>query len=244
MNAKNLTPEERLLKLIKEGAKPEKDASSTEHIAEKKADVSLPKASIGDRQNQRTEPPFESKPEKSLLVKAHFKNFLTVTNINKILFILFLLVLVFVLYNLAVFVMPNMTNMSGSKNNINLPVAEKNEQVNKENQQQGVESKPIDYYLQDITKRDLFKSVIAEKSGVVSSSSVQSARAKLEEAVKILSLKGIIAGDKLQAVIEDTSVGKTYFVAKGENIRDFIIEDITQAKVKIKFEDQSIDLTL
>ncbi len=237
MDNKSLTPEEKLLRLIKEGAKPEKELKPAEQPAPQKTNMSNAMEPV----QEQAVPTQNIKPS----LDAQLKNFFTIGNINKILFILFFLVIIYVLYSLATFIMSNAAPGAKAKNGINLKLDEKALPAKNENEQaKSAQPQPIDYYLQDIQKKDIFKSVIVEKAGAINSAATQPAKAKLEEIAKYFSLKGIIEGNKLQAVIEDTRAGKTYFVTKGENIGDVTIDDITETKVKIRLEDQTTDLTL
>lgn len=63
-----------------------------------------------------------------------------------------------------------------------------------------------------------------------------------EELVKDLNLLGIIAGDRDQAVIEDKSIGKTFFLYKGDSFGEFTVSDIKESGVILRYKDESIDL--
>jgi len=105
--------------------------------------------------------------------------------------------------------------------------------------------KPLGYYTQDIDSKGLFKySALDNARAQNSSVQFQPLRVKLEELVQTLALKGVVAGDAPQAVIEDTKASKTYFVVKNDKIGDIIVEDIAPNKVKLRLDGESVDLTL
>lgn len=64
------------------------------------------------------------------------------------------------------------------------------------------------------------------------------------EKLKDLSLKGIIAGDKPQAIIEDEKNKKSFFLYKGESINDITVEDIQSDRVILRVNGEVLELTL
>lgn len=152
------------------------------------------------------------------------KNRFGLKNVNKALWRLFLLALLYCIYNLAVFIIPGTDTQQLN------PAPVKAEKP--------VEPKPLDYYLQDVDRKNLFKA--AEGSSSVSGA----AKSGLAELAQTFVLKGIIEGLTLQAAIEDTKSGKTYFVVKNDTIGDIIVEDITANKVKLRHDGETMDLTL
>ena len=147
---------------------------------------------------------------------------------------LFLSVLVICIYDFSAHVLPD---FSAVKN-----VSFKGAPVN---QNSPHIAKPLDYYTQDVEKKGLFRYSAA--SGLKTqgpSGQFQPAKAMFEELVQPLVLKGIIAREMLQAVIEDTKNAKTYFVVKNDKIGDIIVDDITPNKVRLKMDEQTTDLSL
>lgn len=223
---KSFTPEERLLKLIKEGGKADTQAKPDIHTKEVK-EPSQP-------QIQRV----------SVFANLDLKNFFTTANIGRLLLFVFAGLFLYTLYDLSVFVVPHFVDISTGKNiNVANQVkdsagpAEKTEVKNTQPQ-------PLNFYTQDIEKRNLFESTIIKDSAIANKTQPQPDKVKLEEIAKTLILKGVIAGQPTQAVIEDTKTQKTYFVTKGENIGDVTIDQISDDRVKIKLNDQTADLML
>jgi len=87
-----------------------------------------------------------------------------------------------------------------------------------------------------LASRDLFKAPAAVSKESVSQVSSDKSRD--------LSLKGIIAGDRPQAIIEDEKNKKTYFLFKGESVSDIKVEDIQSDRVILKVSGEVLELTL
>jgi type II secretory pathway component PulC len=97
--------------------------------------------------------------------------------------------------------------------------------------------KPYDFYLQGIGSRTIFDSGLSvEQAASLSNANVDS--------MKDIKVVGIIAGEKTQAVIEDTKFNKTYYVAKNQVIGEMRIEDIAEGKVIISYQGKLFDFSL
>jgi len=57
-------------------------------------------------------------------------------------------------------------------------------------------------------------------------------------------LVGIIAGDNPQAIIEDKKAQKTYYLNKGQTFNGYVVEDIGDGKVTLDYEGRKISLFL
>lgn len=64
------------------------------------------------------------------------------------------------------------------------------------------------------------------------------------DAFKDITLVGIIAGDPLQAIIEDKKMQKTYYVTKGQNIGDLQVADILEGKIILSYQGKNFELYL
>ena len=163
------------------------------------------------------------------------KKIFTITGINKTLFAVFILIFGYSIYDLAVNVF---SGFSGAKISVQPKRPAQAEQ-------QHAQPKPLDYYVQAISAKALFKASAADSSNAGNNLTLpQFTNTILAEQAKSLSLQGIIAGETLQAVIEDSKTAKTYFVVKNDKIGDIIIDDITVTKVKLRLGEQVMDLTL
>jgi type II secretory pathway component PulC len=57
-------------------------------------------------------------------------------------------------------------------------------------------------------------------------------------------LVGIITGDNPQAIIEDKKAQKTYYLNKGQSFEGYVLEEIADGKVILDYEDKKISLFL
>ncbi len=57
-------------------------------------------------------------------------------------------------------------------------------------------------------------------------------------------LVGIIAGDNPQAIIEDKKAQKTYYLNKGQSFNGYVVEEISKDKVVLDYEGKKISLFL
>jgi hypothetical protein len=96
--------------------------------------------------------------------------------------------------------------------------------------------KPISYYIQAISSKNIFTADLETKQTQVSPTFV--------EMVSKLKLQGIISGFNPQAVIQDTESKKTYFLSPGEYIGEIELRQILPGKVKLGYYDQEMELAL
>lgn len=91
-----------------------------------------------------------------------------------------------------------------------------------------------------LISRDLFRPPLAAPTNNSATNVSQVPYEKLKD----LSLKGIIAGDKPQAIIEDEKNKKSYFLYKGESVNDIKVEDIQPDRVILRVNGELLELTL
>jgi len=99
--------------------------------------------------------------------------------------------------------------------------------------------KPFEFYLEGITKRQLFSSVSGQQDIAGAPQDAQSL-----DLIKDLNLVGVVSGKTPQAIIEDKRVQKTYYLSKGQFISNFMVEDIQQGKVILSYKGQRFELYL
>ena len=102
----------------------------------------------------------------------------------------------------------------------------------------GAEPKPYDYYGNVIEHRDLFQAGVSsrETRGIPASA--------VGSRLKDFALIGIISGKTPQAIIEDKKESKTYFLKEGELVGDLRVEQILDEKVILSYEGEQFDLVL
>jgi len=212
----NISPEERLLRLIK-GEKKSTLPNSP------RQDIAIDKKTTSDITDSN---PIIQNPIYSLA-----RTYLTFTNIQKLIPILFV---ASIIYLFASFIYP----WIGLKK-IKLPdiPEEKLKKVEGPKVELKEEPKPYEFYLQALSQRQIFSSSFIQEgagaSGVVSA-----------DLIKDINLVGIISGENPQAVIEDKKTRKTYYLNKGQFIGELQIEDIQEGKIVVNYNGQKYELYL
>lgn len=69
-------------------------------------------------------------------------------------------------------------------------------------------------------------------------------RVPLKDMAARLRLMGILAAQPLQAVVEDSTDRRTYYLSEGESIHEFQVERVLEGKIILKFEDERMELVL
>ena len=69
-------------------------------------------------------------------------------------------------------------------------------------------------------------------------------RISREEIVGNLNLLGIITGDNNQAIIEDKTLKKTFFLYKGDSLGDLKVYDIKDSVVILEYRGEKIELNI
>lgn len=219
MNPKDeLTPEEKLLRLIRHsGKKP-------------------PKEQLMSRNSDSRDTPFKSASPLIDFKKSKFKEsrilFAQIKSVNFVLINRLILWVIFVA--LAFFVWELYFNQT----DIHTPIDYSYRQ--KEVPPEQREVKPLSYYIEEISKRDLFK------AGLQKAESKHAVPASLtfKELIKDFSLLGIVSGDKPQVIIEDKKLNKTYFLYKGDFLGEIKIEEIHPERVILEFRGERVSLFL
>ncbi len=72
----------------------------------------------------------------------------------------------------------------------------------------------------------------------------ESSRVSKSEMLQDLNLLGVITGDDNQAIIEDKKTKRTFFLYKGDNFREFKVDDIKEGSVTLDYQGERIDLKM
>jgi type II secretory pathway component PulC len=102
-------------------------------------------------------------------------------------------------------------------------------------------SSPVTKNLDDsgfLASKDLFKTSPVQAAPVAGAP--QASYNKLKD----YTLKGIIAGDKPQVILEDEKNNKSYFLYKGDSVDNIKVEDIQPGKVILSINGEVLELTL
>lgn len=100
---------------------------------------------------------------------------------------------------------------------------------------------PFSSYQEVVGKRELFKPLRTETPAA---KTPKPATDSGYDKLKDLSLIGIVAGEKPQAIIEDRKIQKTYFLNKGQTVNQLTVEDILKDRVILDFEGEKLELVL
>jgi type II secretory pathway component PulC len=100
------------------------------------------------------------------------------------------------------------------------------------------EVKPYEFYLEGIKSKQIFSSASRPEE------TARPASAASADLIKGINLVGIISGDRPQAIIEDKIMQKTYYVAKGQFVGAFQVEDIQEGKVILSYRGERFELYL
>jgi len=231
----NPTPEERLLKLIKR-KKPEPSQPRAESV-QPKAEPGAPNIKrerievareIPDRKTRMKAAPPKARGETGK------KSFMELA--PKALVLLLVLSIIYLIADILL-VTPYYRNKIQAASSTPAGVEEMREEEAVSGEAADTTPvKPYSYYSKDIGSRDIFKPVVQSRKGAVDRGQ-QSIKEKF-------SLIGIIAGEELEAAIEDKGASKTYFVFKGDYIDDVLVEDILVNKVILDYRGEKFELML
>jgi len=185
-----------------------------------------------DKNKTETNPPFQqnsSSPAKSISSAMSFMTRgINIKGANPVLLIIFICLLVYFLIDVA-------HNPYYKKEVEIVAEAEKEPAAVKEKTSSGIE--PYSYYTSGVEDRNVFLPQESDVSPVMAGPS-------MDEISSNLSLIGIIAGDKPQAIIEDKKAGKSYFLYKGGLVGQAKIIDISEDSVTMEYNGQTFELVL
>ncbi len=92
---------------------------------------------------------------------------------------------------------------------------------------------PVNFYLKQARKRDLFHPVTADSAATVDN---------VPASNKDFTLSGIYMGQYPQVIITDKSEQKTYFLKEGDEIKGYKVKSILKDKVILRQGDEEIEL--
>jgi len=218
---KEVTPEEKLLNLIRRSnKKPSKEKSSAqEHIPAGKESSKSVSASISHKASILKERNFVFAGIKSL-------NFVLINRVVLLAVFASLLVLTFDLF----FHSPDISKIKSSSKVRPMTASLKDDK----------EIKPYAYYEKEIAKRNLFSSAPFDSQV----KRVIPAGPTFKELIKSLELLGIVSGDEPQVIIEDKKLRKTYFLFTGDYLGEIKVEEVYSDRVLLEFKGEKISLFL
>lgn len=222
---KDISPEERLLALIKGKGKKAAD-SATGQSDLKKTRLEMPTKREGHF--------YLSKIFKLSLFKNKVFEPLVLKTINKYLIVISIVLIVYLIFDLF-FIKPYKKTQSLISQTYDSRVDSR--QAKKESISEA-EVKDYSYYSKEISNKKIFAPPSKEDRE-------PSQPSKAEEDISSkLTLVGIIAGENPQAIIEDKKSQKTYYLNKGQSFNGFTVEDISDGKVVLDYEGKKTTLFL
>jgi len=101
---------------------------------------------------------------------------------------------------------------------------------------------PVGVYLDRVSARDIFS--LADTAGEKKESALQekTENARLKEMTGKLKLVGISWSDSPDAIIEDQTAKRTYFVKEGAMIDDIKVYKILKDRVVLKYQSEEVEL--
>lgn len=227
---KSLTPEQQLLKLIEESNKASKGAASA-------ASGKAPQKSPGGFSFSKIPGALAGRlsfwKRKAAAQRPRARKLsITITGVNKILMIAVVPLLAYVVFD-AVASARNLQRPPDFVVPKDVKVPYKAESV--------APLKESFYYLQKISSRDIFKE--GKSVETVKQESAQNAVVETAEVIKNLALVGISWSKDPDAIIEDKSHQRTFFVKRGQMVGDNVkVEAIFKDHVVVVFEDHEYEL--
>lgn len=148
--------------------------------------------------------------------------------------VIFFLLVLACMYLAYTFVSPLLEAKNG-----NFPIVSESEAVVGLDKEVKNEAKPFESYLEGIQGKQIFS------VGTMNTpdAGLQQAAVNAEK-IKDITLMGVISGDNPQAIIEDKKLQKTFYLAPGQLIGDFKVEEIQEGKVVLSFNGQKYELYL
>ncbi len=237
----NISPEERLFKVIQE----EQVSSGDDSVKKKGLQAGLQKITSLKRFSfkglKRFFERLAAKPESELgggalsfVFAPRFHKKVDYKLVNKILTVL--------LIGLTVLVVHCVLNKRPKVSQITGAIAKIKFQAIKKG---AIEKfKPVEIYLEQVKKRDIFKPSPRPKRKIAVISGAKEARAKLKEIVKDLKIVGISWGKTPKAMVRSKKEQSTYFLREGQMIGATGIEvkTILKDKVIITYQGEEMEL--
>jgi type II secretory pathway component PulC len=99
--------------------------------------------------------------------------------------------------------------------------------------------KPQNYYEQQINQRNIFKRNLQASNQITANVGMASVIPAVTENLK---LKGIIFDKNPQAIIQNQQTQESFFVHKGDSIKEAIVRDITKGNIILEYRGQFIQV--
>lgn len=224
---KDLSPEEKLLRLIRSKAP---QPSSQIAVPRYVSPDNTPKPAAVPKESHNALP----KPIPRKNQQPHKPaRILRMESLN---FVLLLLLAGLLIYFVPLFFKKQKNALEDLENKIRIQerqLAQKEEEAKKQ---------PFNYFSEPVASKNIFAPVVKEDTRAPAAAAEEGP--KLEDIKAQLNLLGVIWGDNPQAIIEDTKAKKTYFLNKGQSLDNIHVKDIMENKVVLMYKDQQFELVI
>jgi hypothetical protein len=214
----NISPEEHLLNLIKNGKGNIKEVSS---------EIAKPEI-VGATQSQD-----KALEKKHVFIQVKIKNSKkkSFSFVNKILAVLLFFSLV---YAALSFLYPfkEKERMNSATNRAGKETLAENDIA---------QAQPLSYYSDSVSKRQMFKIFEAPKPKTVEQ---QKPKITLQQLLGGYTFVGIIFGDVPQAIVEDKKSGQSFYLTSGQMLGDIKINNVEQGRVSVSLGDETMDINI
>ncbi|MFH1645803.1 MAG: hypothetical protein ABIB11_05205 [Candidatus Omnitrophota bacterium] len=244
---KDLSPEERLLQLIKGKSKKNKPEDSLSLNMDNQRQMKVNPSEIKPQtesppvsKEQKSQKEAEPKPIRISRQTNHSLLFIILTIVIAIAVVLIVLLITSERKDYELDALERVIKDISISEDIDEPIEEPEES---ESAKKVDESKdPADSFA-DYEKLFSTKAVFAPAKGP-EKTSVRAAGPQLKEIVSDFRLVGILPGDEPQVIIEEKKSGQTFFLRKGEDIQGIEIREVLTGRVVLGRGDETITLSL
>lgn len=220
------SPEERLLRIIKGQSKAAK--AGLNKLPQYQVSQLQGKSQLG---GQAAGPAYKSGELKAVFGKDTLSKLTLLRRFNAGLFIFWCLLV------MIIFVFVRIAAMAeSSKRHPRGPFIKDDPRPDKEK----VQIPPFSYYADIISRGALLKTSLPRETR----DGEMPAKIAPLELLKGYTLAGVITGENPQAIVEDKTSKKAYFLNKGQYLGDFKIDDIMEGKVILELKGQRFELSL
>jgi hypothetical protein len=222
----NISPEEKLLRLIRGQKSNDKDATAEDKPLSSAVELRSPVAAVSLKPLVKKK--FVLRPQLAL----SWKRYTTFFSLKRGLWALFVLACLYLFVSLV-------WGWWGQKKVELPPLKLENFTTPEITSDRSKEIKPYEYYLEGTRNRQIFKGTAGREG-----QSQQPASAINLDLTKDIVLVGIVSGENPQAVLEDKKTQRTYYVSKGQMIGEIQVAEILQGKIILNYRGQKYELYL
>lgn len=215
--AKDFSPEEKLLNLIKQKKRHEPAVPETP-VTEEQSPVAV-KETAGGPSQKETGSPFSKFNLSNITNLAHIKM------LNTVLFAILILIIIYFLVDVLIVPSDKTLVLNGER--------ERPQRISGD-----VDQKPFSYYSKSLSGKEIFKPLVREER------SRPSHEAPPEEIISNFALLGIVSGKIPQAIIEDRKQKKRFFLKEGQSSGGLFLHSIDDGTVTVEFRGEEFGLSL